>query len=212
MKKTINILIAEDHFIFREALASLLKHFKINVLGAFENGLDLISSLETLDPDLVLLDLEMPIMNGSATAQAVLEKYPAIKVIILTQYDNAQLAKHLIDRGVSAFFPKSVEIDILAETIKQVVRFNISYNPYENDKINMETKAGNYSVKFSKRESEVIALIHQGKSNKEISSNLNIVIKTVEAHKKKIYSKIGVKNLSQFLVISLKSGFDFLIK
>lgn len=208
-KRPVNIVVAECHTVFRNALIDILKSHDIHTAGDFENGQDLIHALDSLSADLVLMDLDMPVMNGAIAAQLIREKFPGIKIIILTQYDNPQLAEHLIGKGINAFLTKSVPIETLVEIIRQVAWWDVTYNPYEERRRPYEKTAGS-KIKFSRREIEIISLIHDGKSNKEISNDLNIVLKTVEAHKKNIYSKTGTKNLTQFLVMSLKYGFKYL--
>lgn len=206
----IKVLIAEDKKQFRQGLISYFRDYDfLEVIAEAENGRELLKLLNSTNPDVVLLDLSMPEMDGDQSFEFVMDHYPGIKIIILTNYDERELIKNYITRGARAYVTKNDDYFILLNAIKQVHETGYYYN-------NIEEIIGDLSEREQKRlglkrrEIEIIRLMCEGKTNKQIATELCIEIKTVEAHRKKIYQKTGTDSLPKFIAYAIKRGLNFL--
>ncbi len=204
MSEPIKVIIAEDHPLYREALVKELKPYNIYCAGEAANGNELLMLLETHRKGIVLLDLEMPEMSGQEALFVILEKFPLVKVLITSQYDDNNIIEHYKELGVSGYMPKnyiSGDVKALADAIfdirlgKRCFVFRADDNKY---------------VKYTKRERELIPLICEGKTSKEIASTLGVVEKTIEKHRTKLLEKTDSKNVASFIKYSIKRGLDFL--
>lgn len=201
MADPISILFAEDHKVLRQALIPVLEHYSIHTIGEAENGVELLSLLKNTKPDVVLLDLQMKTMNGSEAFEKIRKLYPKLKIIIFSNHNDPMLINHFHAKGASAYLSKHDDVEHIVETIRMVhtgivIFKDISPAPDE--------------LKFSIRETEVIPLIVEGRSNKEIAKELNINHKTVEAHKKRLYEKTKTQSAVGFVGYLFKRGLNFL--
>ena len=202
----IQILFAEDHKLFRQVLIETLKENNIITIGEAANGFELLELLKTKKADLVLLDIEMPGMNGSETFTRIRELYPDLKIIFLTTHTEDILIDYFYKKGAKAYLTKNIDTETLIETIRLV---------HGNKYVRKYTTKNEYSesdnkIKFSRRESEMISLIVEGKSNKEIADELSIGNKTVEAHKKNLFKKTNTQSAVGFVSYILKKGLNYL--
>lgn len=206
MTSHIKILFAEDHSLFRQLLIPALEEHNIFTIGEAENGLQVMDLLKKKKPDIVLLDIEMPKMNGREVFDKMKVLYPNTKIIILTTYDQDVLRDHYYSKGLSAYITKNTDIDLVAETIRMV--HENTYIPTHS--LQKKNSAQPGELKFSKRESEMIPLILDGHSNKEIAVKLNIGNKAVEAHKKNLFKKTKTQSAVGFVSYIFKKGLNFL--
>ncbi len=199
----INVLIAEDHKLFRQLLIPALKEYGVYTIGEAEDGLQLLSLLEILKPDLILLDIAMPQMNGTAAFLKIKETYPHIKLIVISNHTETALTHFFYSKGVNAFLSKNTDLETIIKTIRSV---------HENKYVRVIVKETlqTETIRFSQREAELIPLILDGKSNKEIADVLHIGNKTVEAHKKNLFKKTKIQSAIGFVIFALKSGFNYL--
>lgn len=202
MEKAIKIFFAEDNVIFRKTILRELSSYNISSNGEANNGQELLKLLQKKDADVVLLDLEMPVMDGNETLKIISEIYPGTKVIVFTSYDGTALIEDYYGRGVKAYLSKhelSNNIQHLAEVISLVYKGETyhSQNPL----------CPRY---YSNRQKEIISMICHGKTNKEIASELGIVERSVEKQRRKIYEKANTDGTVSFLRYAFKNGLDFL--
>lgn len=204
MKKNIQIFFADDSTIFRKIILRELLSYDIFCSGEASNGKDLLKLLSKKQPDVVLLDLEMPVMDGNETLEIIQEKYPETKVIIVSSYDNAALLEDYYSRGVRAYLSKheiANAIKDLADVISKVHRGEIFYR----------TVPDTPMVKhYSLRQKEIISIICHGKTNKEIAHELGILERSVEKQRQKIYEKTNAEGTVSFLRYAFKNGLDLL--
>lgn len=193
----IKVLIAEDHRMFRVAIRNHLMDYNIEIIGEASNGLELLALLKSHQVDVVLMDIEMDGLDGSKTLDILVKEYPLQKVVMLSQYDDSLLIQNFLSRGAAAFVNKSESIDRLVETIKAVM-YSDQTIEYSGD------------ISFTRREMELIPYLCEGLTNEEIAEKLNIVPKTVEAHRYRLFSKLGAKKLCDFLKTAFQKGFQFI--
>lgn len=201
MTKPIHIGIADDHLVLRQGLISVLKEYEnLNVIISASNGKELMDALKTNKPSIILLDIEMPVMNGRETLDRIQAKYPKIKVIIMSQYFEDGYIIDFIKNGACAFLPKNCDIDKIVDVINYVNEHGYYYdNKVSAAMAAMLKKTPNEKKillgnEFTKQELKIIKLICSKKSNAEIANELYISVRTVESHRYKISKKTGTNN------------------
>jgi DNA-binding NarL/FixJ family response regulator len=211
-KNKIKIVIADDHKLFRKGIIALLSDFHfIDEIDEASNGLELIELLERMEilPDVILLDLRMPVMDGVEAQQKIRTLYPDIKVIILTMEDDEQYILHLISEGVNGYLLKNADPDEMEKAIQKVIERgfyfsdDISNLAMKNLKKKEKTDAI-FNPDFTERELQVLELICREYSNGEIAEALNISIRTAEGYRLKLVEKSGAKNIAGLVVLALK--------
>lgn len=203
----ISIVIADDHKMFREGIISLLSlENEINIIGEASNGIDVISLVELHKPDILLLDIEMPKMDGFDTLRSLKKLKTETKILILTTYKSAEFIKNSIKAGASGYLQKDVGKEILIKAIKEVNE-NGSYYPKDINNIILNSFKDNYTEnKISKREKEIIKLIADGLTTKSIAKKLFISPYTVETHRQNILLKLELKNSAELVKYVIQKG------
>lgn len=211
MKKPIHIALAEDHLLFRQGLITLFKEYEeINVLFDVNNGKELLDELKKSKPDVILLDIDMPVMDGKEALLKIKEKYPAIKVIMIsTFYDDVYITEYIL-HGAVGFLPKHCDIEKVVDAIFAVHEQGY----YFDNKIStslvaklMKSKSVQPTIEnqaLSDREVEVLKLTCLEKTNKQISEELFISQRTVEWHRKQIMKKTKSKNVVGLVMYAIK--------
>lgn len=203
---TIKIIIADDHTLFINGLQLLLQDkIWMEVIDIANDGKELLNMLQKTQPDLILLDINMPVLNGLDTARYIKQTYPFIKLIMLSTYNE----EHLIDKakqtGVNGYLLKNSSKDELLQTIRLVMN-NQTCFPYLQPKgENIFDKQDNFLKQFNltKRETEIILLLKNNFTNQQIADKLFLSIYTVETHRKNIMQKLGLKSpvaLMKFII------------
>ncbi len=202
MKRKLKIYIADDHTLFRKAMVNLLQTFEgVSVVKDAENGKELISLIKAEQPDVAIIDLQMPVMDGTEACEKILEHYPEVKIIVLTMHDSDKYVLHMIEMGVHAFLLKNTEPDELEKAIHSIMEKDF----YHNDLVAAALRKGMREKKsgerpsfrthdLTERETEVLTLICQELTIKEIGDRLSISESTARNHRVNIMDKIGVKN------------------
>jgi len=204
--------LAEDHLLFRQGLTTLLKEYEeINVLFDASNGIELLDELKKSKPDVILLDIEMPIMNGKEALLKIKEKYPAIKVIMISSYyDDAYITEYLL-LGAVGFLPKHCDIEKVIDAIFAVYEQGFYFDNNISKSLLaklMKSKAVNPTLPnqiLSNREIEILKLTCLEKTSKEISEELFISQRTVEWHRKQIMIKTKAKNVVGLVMYAIKN-------
>jgi len=196
----INILIADDHQLLIDGIKTTLQDVQdINVIAEANNGYQVLEKLEIQkDVDVILMDINMPKLDGLDCTKQVSKRFPEVKVIALSQYDEKRFVKRMIKNGAFGYLLKDSDRDTLVEAIKKVH----SGEKYFCDRLsmrlaNLELKMGNTKSLFPKlsvREKEIISLICKEHSTQEIAEKLFISFHTVESHRANLMLKAGVKN------------------
>lgn len=213
MMSKISVCIVDDHNLFRKAMVRLLKTFKrIDDVFEAQHGKDLVKLLSKVTPDVILLDLEMPVMNGVETAEYVLPKFQDTKIIVLTQHDSEKYMLHMLELGVHSFLLKNANPDELEVAIYSVYEKDFYHNDLISSVIRKSLAIRAQKPSFAKisdlsdREKEIFKMICEELSLKEIGARLNISDKTIHSHKANIQSKLGVKNTVGMIKYAYENG------
>ena len=212
MKHQINIAIAEDHVLFRQGMVSLLnEEGGFNTVFRAGNGQELLDNLQNIMPDVILLDISMPVMEGKEALSKIRELYPEAKVIMLSMYYESSYIAEYLAKGARAFLPKNCNIEKVIEAIHTVhtrgFYFDDDISGLLMDKlIHVEKQHDeNHKLRLTDRETEVLNLICLEKSNKEIAEMLHISIRTVEGHRQCIMAKTDTKNVLSLVMFALRN-------
>lgn len=214
LQRKIDVVITDDHKLFRKGIRSLLEDFEfIENLYETENGSELLDLLNntTPKPDVILLDLKMPVMDGVEAHKKLREFYPDIKVIILTMEDDEQYILHLINEGVNGYLMKNADPDELEVALKKVVENDFYFTDDISALVFRNFTSGNKnkeasSVIISPRELQVLELICKENTAAEIADKLALSVRTVEGYRRKLLNKTGTKNIAGLVVFALKNN------
>ena len=210
MKKP-DIIIVDDHLIFRQGLKSLVTIENIaTVIGEASNGIEFIELLSKLKPDLVLMDIDMPRMNGMEATQKALELIPDLKIIAFSMFSDEEYYYKMIDVGVKGFILKSSGINELEKAIQEVM-MGESYFSNEllrkiiNNFGHKTTRKPTENIRLTTRENEVLQQICLGLNNNEIAKKLFISAKTVKSHRSNLLEKTKCKNTPAMILYAVKN-------
>ncbi len=214
MTRKQKIVIAEDHTILREGLRSLLSsNEKYEIVGEAEDGRDAIRCVEKLAPDLLLIDLSMPIMNGMEAIRDIKKRHPEIKIIALTVHKTEEYILATLDAGADGYVLKDATHNELLMAISSVLSGKPYLSPGVSEKVIEGYLEGRRTLKassawdtLSQREREVLKLIAEGYKNKEIADILFISIKTVEKHRSNLMKKLSLHNAAALTAFAIEKG------
>jgi DNA-binding NarL/FixJ family response regulator len=204
----IRVLLADDHAMFRQGIREMLStDEQIEVVGEAENGEEAVALAEELKPDVVLLDVEMPVMGAKQAMESMLENSPPPRVVIVTMYDDPRLVRELIGLGAVAYLVKSATLEELHAAV-----YAARYSPMGPDKdvvmiappnaFRDRTEAGG----ISERELDVLLMVARGMSNHQIAVSLHLSEATVKRHLANIYPKIGVSSRGEAVRLALSNN------
>lgn len=204
----IRIALADDHKMFAKGIASLLEDDDdLRIEGIFSNGLALMEFLESREVDVVLTDMNMPLLDGAGVIEAVKRLNPDLKVIVLSMYDDEAIFNKCQKLGADAYILKNADSDELIYTIKEVHEGSHIMNFQKVLSQNLDDGYTDYykqKFKLSKRELQLVRMIKRGMTNREVAEELHLSIHTVEAHRKKVHAKLGVSSVAELV----KKAFD----
>jgi DNA-binding NarL/FixJ family response regulator len=212
----LRILLADDHEIVRWGLCALLqKHEGWEVCGEASDGREAVALAKQLKPDVVILDIGMPNLNGLATARQILRDDPNSKIIALTVSDSDQVIREALDAGARGFVLKSDAARDLVSAVEAVQNKRMFFTPRVNDLMlagfleNGNTISGNVPTNLpalTAREREITQLLAEGKSSKEVASLLNLSTNTVETHRSNIMRKLSLHSIRDLVVYAIKNN------
>jgi DNA-binding NarL/FixJ family response regulator len=214
MSQGYKVYIADDHTLFRKAMVTLLQTFeRIAMVKDAENGKELLTLIKFEKPDVAIVDLQMPVMDGSETCGHIISKYPDVKLIILTMHDSNKFILHMVEMGVHAFLLKNSEPDELERAIYSVIEKDFYHNNLvasvlrRNVKEKLPKNRSLFqSVELTDRENEILLLICKEMTLKEISQHLFLSENTVRNHKVNIMEKVGVNNVVGLVKFAYETG------
>jgi two-component system response regulator DegU len=214
MKKRLKLFIADDHTLFRKAMANLIRGFEnIEEVKDAENGKELLMMMKYELPDVAIVDLQMPVMDGVETAENIISKYPGVKIIILTMHDSEQFILQMMEIGVHAFLLKNTEPEELEQAIRSVMEKDFYHNDLVASVLRKKVKEKKAPQKIafdglelSDREKEIVVLVCQELTIKEIGHKLNLSDNTVRNHRSNIMEKVKVNNVVGLVKYAYETG------
>ncbi len=214
--KSIKILIADDHEVVRDGLKNILLSMGgIVISGEASNGEEAVKFYNSLKPDIVIMDISMPIMNGIDATRIIKENDPNAKILVLTMHDNQEYLNQIIRSGAKGFVLKNTDKEELLEAVRAVSSgenffskdiSKLIIDNYIRSAKDSEKSEGYKEVPLTKREIEILKHIAEGKSNQEIANHLYISYNTVDTHRKNIMHKLSIKNTAGLVRYAIEKG------
>jgi len=203
----IRVLIADDHSVVREGLRMFLgRDPELAVIGEAADGEEAVRLARQLRPDVVLMDLLMPLMDGIAATSAIRSELPETEVIALTSVLESAAVVGAVKAGAIGYLLKDTQAHELRRAIKAAAAGQVQLSPQASAYLVREVRAPETTGALTEREAEVLRLLAQGQSNKEIAQTLQIVEDTVKTHVKHILSKLGVQSRTQAALCAMRLG------
>jgi len=212
--KKIKVIIADDHPLFRKGLEDVLKENQsIAAIAHACNGKEVLALLKENAFQLIFMDIRMPELDGIETTKIVVERFPKVKIVALTMMDDRKNIMAMFRVGVNGYLLKDADMEEINEAIQQVMEGNKYFSRTVSQMLlskmtELKTikRAGPYKDELTRREKEIVTLVCQGYSSKEIGELLNIAEKTVQWHRQNIYARTETKNQAQLIMYALDNG------
>jgi len=210
----IKVAIADDHILFRTGVKTALSMKKdIKMIAEADNGMQLLNLLKHTQPDVILLDIQMPILDGISTLPEIKKLYPEIKVIMLTMHNDHSMISRLMELGANAYLTKNSDSDVIYEAVKTVHQQEYFFNALTNKalidglRLKRQAEASQpMDAKLSDKEVTILRLMCEEKSTKEIADLVDLSPRTVEAIRDKLKTKTGAKSMAGLVMYAVKSG------
>jgi DNA-binding NarL/FixJ family response regulator len=210
----ITVLLAEDHAIVRQGLCALLNSdgaFKI--VGEARTGREAVEMTHALRPDVIVMDIAMPVLNGLEATRQILAADPTARVLILSAHSDDAYIERMTDVGVAGFLEKQTSAEILTKAIKEVAKGHTFFSPSIAKRLNTENQPRDRSgmlkpraKRLTARESEVLQLVAEGSANKQVAAKLGISIKTVEKHREHLMAKLDIHDTAGLTRYAISTG------
>lgn len=209
-KQKIKILIVDDHPVVRRGLQTCLsRQDRLKIVGEASDGDEAIRMTKDLSPDIVMMDISMPGKSGLAVTELLRKEAPRVKVLVLSMHNNREYVFRIIQAGAHGYVSKGASPDELVRAIEAVYDGQPFFSP-EIARAALSQLVGGGSkeplARLTEREQEVLAMIADGKSNKEIASKLGIGVRTIETHRERIMRKLGIHSIAGLTRFAIMSG------
>ena len=211
----ITVLLADDHMIVREGLRALLEaEGDIEVVGEAQTGRQAVQLAKGLRPDVVVMDIAMPLLNGLEATRRILKAVPATRVLILSAHSDDEYIRQVVMLGAAGYLIKQTSADLLSKAVREVQKGNMFFSPSIANRLRglyqeLPDRRGALKKKkaaLSSREVEVLQLIAEGKANKQVAAELGISIKTVEKHRQHLMSKLDLHDTAGLTRYAIAAG------
>jgi len=207
----IRIVIADDHQIIIDGLKSLLaQESTMQIVGEAKNGAALVQTGLMLYPDLILMDIGMPILDGIEASRLIKKEHPTIKILVLTTYADQKSIKEMLKIGVDGYLLKDAGKEQFIEAIHTLMDGNTYFDPRVTavvmNSLQPQKKMENTLTPLTTREKEIVKLIAEGKSTAEIANLVHLSLLTVETHRKNIYTKLGMNKIASLVRYAIEEG------
>jgi DNA-binding NarL/FixJ family response regulator len=213
--KQITVMLAEDHAVVRQGLCALLNaDGRFKMAGEARNGREAVEMAKTLRPDVILMDIAMPGLNGLESTRQILAANPAAKVLILSAHSDDEYIERTRASGVAGFLEKQTSAEILTKAIIEVAKGNNFFSPsiakrMGDDPSRPRGRDGllkSNGTRLTSRESEVLQLVAEGSANKQVAGELGISIKTVEKHRQHLMDKLNIHDTAGLTRYAIAAG------
>ncbi len=210
MKQRIKIILVDDHPVVRRGISSCLtKHENLQIVGEAGDGREALKKIKELLPDIVLMDIDMPQMNGLAATEVLRKEMPQVKVLILSMHSQAEFVLRIIQSGARGYVLKEANPDDLIKAIETVHSGEVFFSPeVARLALNQYVRGGTESSQnqLTSREKEVLTQIAEGLSNKEIAWRLGVGVRTVETHRERIMRKLSIHSVAGLTKYAITRG------
>ena len=206
---------ADDHTVVRQGLRALLAAEEdIEIIGEAENGRQALQLVKKLLPDVVVMDIAMPVLNGVEATRQITRYVPSVKVLVLSTYSNDEYVEQLTEAGAAGYLVKQTAANDLLKAIREAFKGNAFFSPAIAKRLRdqcRQTYVSGQPVKrrsdyLTTREAEVLQLIAEGRANKQIAAELCISIKTVEKHRQQVMNKLGIHDVAGLTRHAISKG------
>jgi len=213
--KKISVLLADDHAIVRQGLSALLvADGRCVIVGEARTGREAVELAKTLNPDVILMDIAMPVLNGLEATRQILNANPAAKVVILSAHSDDEYIERMRTAGVAGFLEKQTSADVLNHAMAEVARGKIYFSPSIARRLGDDAKKPRdrdgllkaNGSRLTSRESEVLQLVAEGSANKQVADALSISIKTVEKHRQNLMDKLNIHDTAGLTRYAIATG------
>jgi len=208
MVKSVEIIIVEDHVIFREGIKKVLAEISgVKVMAEAENGEQFLKLLEKLTPDIVIMDLKMPVMGGMEATEKALKLYPNLKIIVLTLFGDEEYLYSMVLKGISGYLLKTTSLNNLERAIHMVSNGEQYYSSELNGLLAKRLRqfSANEIPVFSANETELLALLSKGMSTEEMAEKMCLSKRTIEGYRTKLLQKTGLSNTINLVIYAIRN-------
>lgn len=204
--QSIHVLLVDDHNVVRSGLATFLRAYDdLELIGEAKNGLEAVELCRHKIPDVILMDLMMPEMDGIAATKAILAEHPQIKIIAMTSFEEEQMVHGVLAAGAISYLLKNISADELAKAIRDAALGRSTLSPEAARALIQATRPAKPPLfELTEREREVLNLVVQGQSNQQIADGMFITVATVKAHISNILSKFQVSSRAEAIAYAIK--------
>src|SRR3989338_8097423 len=218
MKKAVHnitVLLADDHTVVREGLRMVLEAEKdIRVIAEARSGREAVGLVRKLRPDVVVMDIAMPLLNGFEATRQIIKFFPATKILILSAHSDDEYIDQIVSLGATGYLIKQSSAQVLSKAIREVKKGRFFFSAEIEKRLEAKNRKSpgrdgvlkKKNVRLSSREAEVLQLIAEGKANKEIASELEISIKTVEKHRQHLMEKLNIHDTAGLTRYAVSAG------
>ena len=206
--KNIKVVIVEDHVIFREGIKKVLAEISgVEVMAEAENGEQFLALLEKGKPDIVLMDLKMPVMDGMEATEKALKIYPDLKIIVLTMFGDEEYLYSMVLKGICGYLLKTTSLTNLERAIRMVSNGQQYYTPELNGMLAKKLRqfSSNEIPTFTGKETELLKLLCKGLSTEEIAEKLCMSKRTIEGYRAKLLLKTGLSNTINLVIYAIRN-------
>jgi two-component system, NarL family, response regulator NreC len=202
------VLLADDHALIRQGLKALLEKQGCQVVSEASNGQETLRSVEKTQPDVAIVDISMPVLNGVDAARELKKSSPKTKVILLTEHDEDQYVTEALRAGVRGYVLKSQAADDLVYAIREVCRGSVYLSPNISRAVADAYVSKTYTSAdpLSGRERQVLQLVGEGKSTKDVAAQLGISVKTAESHRARLMKKLDIHETASLVRYAIRHG------
>ena len=207
----IRLLLVDDHHIVLDVIKALLDEVEgFDCIATADNGQKALDMLNVFDVDVVLMDIDMPVMNGMEATKRIKKEYPKVRVISLTQHSERGMVQKLLDCGSDGYLLKNIAQDELTTAIRRVYNGENVFSSEVTMRLEgkaVEKNASGIDVELTEREIEILSLISEGLSSKQVGEKLFISPRTVDTHRTNLMNKLDIHNIAGLIQFALKNGY-----